>query len=615
MRTRIALALLVGAIVLAGCLGHDTAPLPVDRPFQPGRETNASCVECHGLLDAPTMHPSGNVKIGCTDCHGGDATQSKKEQSHVQPRHPEFWPTSGNPVRLYANLNREDPSFIRFVNPGDLRVAGVACGKCHASEVHRVRKSMMAHGAMLWGAALYNNGIYPFKNPRFGEAYAPDGTALRLLTTGADIEKGQLSLLDPLPRFAIGQPGNILRVFERGGRFPPSLPGVPNPRQEPGKPDKGLSARGLGTLNRTDPVWLNLQKTRLLDPLLNMLGTNDHPGDYRSSGCTACHVIYANDRDPAHSAHFAKFGNQGFSASSDGEIPRGEHGHPIRHAFTRSIPSSQCIVCHIHPGTSVTNTYLGTLWWDNETDGHKFYPHAQQDVTEAKRAASLRRNPEEAASRGLWSDYKFLQNSALMNPELENIQLADFHGHGWLFRKVFKRDLEGNLLDEHGQPVSPSDPERFKKAVHLKDIHLERGMHCIDCHFEQDVHGDGHLYGSMRDAVEISCEDCHGTIEKRAALRTTGPASPQDGHDLSILRTPFGQRRFARVGDKLVQRSMIDGAREWTIPQIADGATRNPNLAGASADERPDGRWFQAVLDLGATQRLHSRTRRPLQGA
>ena len=30
-------------------------------------------------------------------------------------------------------------------------------------EVLEVRKSMMTHGCMLWGAALYNNGSVPFK--------------------------------------------------------------------------------------------------------------------------------------------------------------------------------------------------------------------------------------------------------------------------------------------------------------------------------------------------------------------------------------------------------------------------------------------------------------------
>ena len=32
---------------------------------------------------------------------------------------------------------------------------------------------------MLWGAALYNNGGYPYKDARFGESYSPDGVAQR----------------------------------------------------------------------------------------------------------------------------------------------------------------------------------------------------------------------------------------------------------------------------------------------------------------------------------------------------------------------------------------------------------------------------------------------------
>ena len=36
---------------------------------------------------------------------------------------------------------------------------------------------------------------------------------------------------------------------------------------------------------------------------------------------------------------------------------------------------------------------------------------------------------------------------------LRNTQFADFHGHGWMFRKVFKRDRKGNLLDAEGFDV------------------------------------------------------------------------------------------------------------------------------------------------------------------
>src|SRR5205807_614888 len=88
--------------------------------------------------------------------------------------------------------------------------------------------------------------------------------------------KGLLDFLDPIPRWEISQPGNVLRVFERGGRRRLEV-GLPDKEEDPGKPDKGLSPRGFGTNNRTDPVFLGLQKTRLLDPTLNFLGTNDLP--------------------------------------------------------------------------------------------------------------------------------------------------------------------------------------------------------------------------------------------------------------------------------------------------------------------------------------------------
>ena len=37
-----------------------------------------------------------------------------------------------------------------------------------------------------------------------------------------------------------------------------------------------------------------------------------------------------------------------------------------------------------------------------------------------------------------------------MNPKLKDTQFADYHGHGWNFRAVFKRDRDGNLLDAEG---------------------------------------------------------------------------------------------------------------------------------------------------------------------
>jgi hypothetical protein len=539
------------------------------------------------------MHVTGTVRLGCTDCHGGNSdehvgadspqnsaeyTQVKK-QAHPQSRNPAH--SSANPEHAYTSWLQENWDYVRFVNPGDLRVAEKTCGTsgCHTAEVRKVQTSMMTHGAMLWGAALYNNGAVPFKTPRFGESYGSDGSPQRLITfpppTAEETsKKGILPYLDPIERWEISQPGNVLRVFERGGKAKPEV-GNPNLEEDPGKPEIKLSSRGFGTELRTDPVFLGLQKTRLLDPLLSFPGTNDQPGDYRASGCSACHVIYANDRSPEHSGAYAVHGNLGQTATADPTIARNESGHPIRHQFTRSIPSSQCIVCHIHPGTNMVSTYFGYTWWDNEMDGEHMWPTEQRHPNANEQNKVQTRNPEGSAVRGRWSDTAFLEKTGTpeFNQQLQHTQFADFHSHGWIFRAVFKHDRKGNLQDTDDKIVSFDDPDKLKKAVHLKDIHLEKGMHCIDCHFEQDSHGNGKLYGETRNAIEIDCVDCHGTIQQRASLVTSGTAAPAGGTNLAGLRTPWQERRFYWKNDRLYQRSMLEKEKEWEVVQVRDTIT------------------------------------------
>lgn len=557
---------------------------------------SAGCVACHGQTDSATMHTTGTVRLGCTDCHGGNpgamppagaqkgavGYEEAKRKAHPKPRIPEMWRSSANPVRPYTEWLKENKEYIRFVNPGDLRVAEQTCGSagCHAREVFAVRTSMMTTGAMLWQAALYNNGGFPYKDARFGESYSADGIAQRIKNyppppPELTRTKGVLPYLDPLARWEVSQPGNILRVFEHGGGERSEI-GNPNREEDPGRPDVKLSDRGLGTELRTDPVFIGLQKTRLLDPILSMPGTNDHPGDYRNSGCTACHVIYANDRSPVHSGPYAMYGNQGHSAEIDPTIPHNESGHPIKHEFTRSIPTSQCIVCHIHPGTNMVASYLGYIWWDNETDSEHMYPKEQHNPSDEERFQSWLANPESAAARGLWKDLSFLEKTGTpeFNAQLKHTQFADFHGHGWVFRAVYKRDRQGDLLDAKNNVVPPDDKDKFQKAVQLRDIHLQNGMHCIDCHFSQDNHGDGNLYGETRDAVEIDCVDCHGTISHKATLKTSAAAAPKGGNDISLKRTPWGERQFYWQGGKLYQRSMVDRDRApWEVVQVMDTIT------------------------------------------
>ncbi|MGN6545267.1 MAG: hypothetical protein ACTHK7_09490 [Aureliella sp.] len=609
-----------------GVADNGSYPIPenlrfTDMMHQSAEEAAAkswSCIGCH--TDVGHMHPVGSVRIGCTDCHGGNADCIDKTKAHVPARFADAWRGGANPVRSYTLLNYESPEFVRFVNPGDSRVAHIACGQCHAKEVLQLRTSMMTHGCMLWGAALYNNGAVSHKRPRYGESYSMHGVPQRVQTVPPPTEteirtKGVVPFLEPLLPYQVSQPGNILRIFERGGRFRAET-GIPERLEEAGRPRERLSNRGLGTENRTDPVFIGLAKTRLLDPTLNFLGTNDHAGDYRSSGCSACHVLYANDRDPIASGFLAKYGNRGLAAAEtddwvkavDPTISKTEPGHPIQHKFELRMPTSQCMVCHVHPGTNVLNTYLGYMWWDNETDGELMYPKHQKEPTAEEYIATTMSNPEEAAVRGNWGDPEFLSNVRELNPYLKHTQFADFHGHGWVYRAVFKKDRQGRLLDWRGAavgevsdgklqaamaPPTAEEKQHGKKRdglpVHMMDIHMERGMHCTDCHFYQDSHGNGKLYGEVRAAIEIQCIDCHGTpsetllekVDKQiqtgqsVRLPTSGPASQPDGTNLLALRTSFGKPQFEILTEpgkppRLIQRSTVEPDLFWEVTQTAE---------------------------------------------
>ena len=620
---------------------------PRQQSQQEADAKSKGCLTCHTATDKMSMHDNEAVTLGCTDCHGGnpnimvphavakhsDSYQQSLNAAHVQPRFPGFWnyPSSRNPEISFTKLNDESPEFIRFVNPSDYRVVRKACGNCHLSEIQVAERSLMSTAAMFWGAAAYNNGILPFKISVLGEYYktlegderkaAEEGG--RPLTTGGILQgmtkpdanmvkKGVLPLIAPLPTWEVLPPGDIFRVFERGGRVIGNLfaeTGLPNESgsiqrlEEPGRPDIHQSNRGAGTGARIAVPVLNIHKTRLNDPFTWFLGTNDNPGDYRSSGCASCHVVYGNDRDPRHSGPYAQFGHSGTSHSKDPTIPKGESGHPLKHEFTRSIPTSQCMICHMHQPNVFVNSFLGYTMWDYEADAPNMWPKEQryvnanddssgtnvrgeqitlgskvkpeQIVTDDKAREIASHNPEEAAQRGLWSDPKFLSGVWDRNTKNKDTQFADYHGHGWNFRAIFKRDREGNLLDKTGDKVADTDPEKFQKAVHLSSIHLDLGMHCVDCHFTQDAHGNGHLYAEVAQSIEIDCVDCHGTADRYPSLLTSGPAAPKGGSDLLALRTQDGRARFEWRGGELYQRSALYPDKEWRVKLVKN--TVNPS--------------------------------------
>jgi len=589
-------------------------PAPLDQTETEAAVKTAGCVTCHAKSDEATMHPQRSVVLGCTDCHGGDATAvtsdydpgsaeflEAKARAHVQPSMPETWKNKRNEERTYALLNLESPEYVRFVNPSDYRVAEEACGACHGTIIEKAKRSIMATGAMLFGGASYNNGIVPFKRYILGEAYTREGlpAAIRgkFEVTREQSDMGVMQMALPLPAWETVPPADIFRIFERGGRninsfFPET--GIPNPEEEPGKPDVRASFRGPGTGSRVSIPVLNIHKTRLNDPNMWFMGTKDQPGDFRSSGCAGCHVVYANDREWYSSGSYSKYGNRGQAATADpmianltNEKGEKEWGHPIKHAFSRAIPTSQCMNCHMHQPNMFLNSYLGYTMWDYESDAPLMWPEEQQYPDFTEQLEVINRNPEEAAYKGKWADVEFLAEVHTdVNPEAKDTQFGDYHGHGWNFRAIFKRSRDGTLLDAAGNPVSDDLPpkEKWQRAVHMRDIHAEIGMQCADCHFADDAHGNGELHGEVAAEVNIRCRDCHGTADAYATLKTSGPASPIDGRDLSRLRNADNRKRFEWRGGKLYQRLLLPPHEEFAVSQVKDSVTPgNPEYNAKSA--------------------------------
>lgn len=527
-----------------------------------------SCIACHAGTEpmhrfglAPEKVPAADFAargadregLTCVDCHGGNGALAPgvppdRDAAHVRPRNPKKFPTAANPVDTYAALNAERPEFVRFMNPSDLRIADATCGRCHGEILVAVRRSVMSHNAMAHGAVFYNNGAFERKVALYGEAYDGAGRPAELvadaLSPGARAH-GAVERLVPHPAFPITRIKDPLRVAE-----------VNNP---------ALGLRGPGTDGRISAAFLNVLKTRLNDPTLWMLGPNRISGDYRNSGCAACHVLYANDSDPWSSAQFARYGNRGNTFSNDRALAEARRsarpGHPIRHRLETSIPASQCLTCHYHQGDGALGTFLGRIWWDRET--------------EAKKIKELGAEPEYGRRDPATGRYA-MESLSEHNPEFAQAQFASFHAHGWNFMNVYKRDRRGRLLDEAGRVIPEDDPAKWRRAVHLRDIHLEKGMQCMDCHTQQDLHGDGNLYPQMTDYIEIRCIDCHGTVAARASLVTSG--MPWQPNDLRRARTPFpdperpGERlpQFFERDGRIYQRSKMTPGLEWEVTQLAD---------------------------------------------
>jgi len=304
--------------------------------------------------------------------------------------------TGCQPDELDAMVEQDNGELLQWINPGDLRVADRSCGdgagSCHQATVDSARRSVMQTFT-----GHYN-----------------------------------------LPRFLAG-------MQERPAVVGASDVSDPHFSDISGHP---LAVESIEALRGPEEGWPDDSPEQVMDEYLprhcpachtSGFGQNNSNRNYRSSGCTACHMVYDdNGQSRSNDRTLRKALKKGDAIT----------GHPISHILTTRIPTRQCEHCH-YQGARIGLNYQGIR-------EHGFGNPEQPTPEEAK-----------------------------MTFITENIH---GHGQGWY---VCDED-NTNSYDE-----TPPDIHHTK-GMHCVDCHTSRevhgdghiystakgqlDIHCVDCH-------------------------------------------------------------------------------------------------------------------------------------
>lgn len=302
----------------------------------------------------------------------------------------------------------------------------------------------------------------------------------------------------------------------------------------------------------------------------------------RNSGCASCHMLYRADghnEEPFDKTVKENGHNPSTSTLTGMQEDKGERGYPAIHQLTTKIPTSQCGICHVFT-TRVDVAFKGSF----EVENNNFQFRWSTTADAQKRNILL----QFVNSKG--TKVNMFDNFATVDKDGNVLKDKDGGGGG----EAVSEDLNNNGILDSGEDKNGNSlldiPDRLQRsdaqdgrqmrimyggatgAVRLMDIHLEKGMECIDCHFFQDLHGDGNIYTRNWDAIEIECQDCHGTAKKLGKFVTSGP---NGGNDLTQSFNENGEPYFEILRDgSRIQRSRVRDGLEWRIPQVKEAITQ-----------------------------------------
>lgn len=481
-------------------------------------QVGGSCMQCHnGSLigdysgsGIENPHPfPGADNIACTTCHGGNSNGNDKESSHV-PAPPEIGDRTqwDNNAKSYFNrltltgidkipnyqvngVNYTAKQYLKWLNPGDLRVVsdGQGCGQCHAPHAEVVNNSVLATSTGIFSGSMFAVGA---------ENKVPESVGL-YDDTAADLAFRQVND----PNGAIQAVGDVMRLIE----FPVfSVFGGAN-ADDIFNNDLYLAAGladdvdvGTGQVINDSPLEHLLAEQMAFtcgDCHLGSRGANNRYGDYRSSGCTSCHMPYSLDgRAGTSDPNINKF-----EPLDPDDIDDPELSHPRSHQIVsvkKTLPNGHqmqgmddytCAGCHQGSNRTVMQ------FWGIRLDQN-------QDV---------RRNNQYPAQPASYTDTR--NDTRLFDPVVGNNEFNGRNGRQYLLEE----DYDGDGLDD-----TPAD------------VHYDAGMGCIDCHGSYDLHGgdvsapnSNGVKSRMEQAVAIRCESCHGSPSSYA---TTVAGTDENGN-------------------------------------------------------------------------------------
>jgi hypothetical protein len=321
-----------------------------------------SCMTCHngsqhddytgpGIEDP---HPFGaGANMRCTTCHGGDPDGAGKDDSHV-PAPPEIGDRDNltNDREAYFNrltltgLDRYDDyevagrvwtalDYLQFVNPGDLRVTKEArsCGMCHAVHAESVASGILATSAGIFSGATYAIGV---------DNQVPESQG-QWEDTAADL--GFRAVMDRAPDLTtLGAVGRLIEfpVFSVRGVEGEDLL-FRNPLYDAEDLPNDLEADNqVISGSRLANLYHEQVAFTCGDCHLGSAGANNRYGDFRSSGCTACHMPYSLDGR-------SRTGDPNVDREEPldpDQIRRPERSHPRRHliqSIAKTLPGGELV--------------------------------------------------------------------------------------------------------------------------------------------------------------------------------------------------------------------------------------------------------------------------------